>query len=140
MKKNILWILWSGAYVLCAALGFLPERSSGLQAFLTVLSLGFFVPPALLLIGAYREKSPKTIRLVRTVSALSLGLTVLALIFNIVFASGSAALGNFLHGLLVLVSAPMLCMDYWALSLFLWACLLFGSLKKSFPSGEAGSA
>ena len=33
MKKSILWILWSGAYVLCAALGFLPERSGGLQAF-----------------------------------------------------------------------------------------------------------
>ena len=130
MKKNILWILWSGAYVLCAALGFLPERGSVLQAFLTVLSLAFFVPPALLLHFAHRAGDQKTIRTVRTLSALSLGLTLLMLIFNIVFASGSGALGNFLHGLLVLVSAPMLSMDFWALSLFLWACLLIASLKK----------
>ena len=130
MKKNILWILWAGAYVLCAALGFLPQRGSGLQAFLTVLSLAFFVPPAALLVEANRTGDQKTIRLVRTLSGLSLGLTLAMLIFNIVFASGSTALGNFLHGLLVLVSAPMLSMDLWALSLFLWACLLIGSFKK----------
>ena len=51
MKKNILWILWSGAYVLCAALGFLPERSSGLQAFLEEMDM----PATLANMAAARE-------------------------------------------------------------------------------------
>lgn len=40
------------------------------------------------------------------------------LVLNIVLATGSTALGDFLHGVLTVVSAPMLCCGSWALSCF----------------------
>ena len=45
-------------------------------------------------------------------------------------AVGSEALGNVLHYILVVVSSPMIASGHWALSLFLWACLLMVSLKQ----------
>ena len=42
-------------------------------------------------------------------------------------------MGNFLYQVLIIVSSPMVCSRHWALSLFLWACLLITShqqLKK----------
>ena len=68
--------------------------------------------------------------LMRNLSALSLGLTALLLILNFLTAFHSELLGNILHAVLVVVSSPMICSGHWVLSLFLWACLLFASLKK----------
>ena len=59
-----------------------------------------------------------------------LGLTLALFVASILTAAGSERLGNFLHGVLAIVSTPMLCSGQWALSLFLWACLLMLSLKK----------
>ena len=61
-------------------------------------------------------------------SAVSLGATLVMLVLNIVLATGSTALGDFLHGVLTVVSAPMLYCGSWALSLFLWACLLIWAM------------
>ena len=44
-------------------------------------------------------------------------------------------MGNVLFAVLIVVSSPMVCSGYWALSLFLWACLLIVShslLRKNF--------
>ena len=38
-------------------------------------------------------------------------------------------LGDILHGLLVVVSSPMICSGHWAMSLFFWACLLISSAR-----------
>ena len=120
MNRKILYAAWAALFVLCAAFGFLPERSGSTQALMTALSLLFFIPPAMLL---YRADSG-TRKRVGLLSALSLGLTVVMLVLNIVFAAGSTAMGNVLHGILTVVSAPMLCCGSWVVSLFLWACLL----------------
>ena len=121
MKKSHLFALWGVLFVLCAALGFLPESSG----WMTAVSVLFFLPPALLLYKGDRN----TVLLVRNLSALSLGVTLLTLSLNFVLAVSTEALGNVLHTILVIVSTPMLCSGYWVLSLFLWACLLMGSLK-----------
>ena len=121
MKKSHLFALWGVLFVLCAALGFLPESSG----WMTAVSVLFFLPPALLLYKGDRN----TVLLVRNLSALSLGVTLLTLSLNFVLAVSTEALGNILHTILVIVSAPMMCSGYWVLSLFLWACLLMGSLK-----------
>jgi len=121
MKKSHLFALWGVLFVLCAALGFLPESNG----WMTAVSVLFFLPPALLLYKGDRN----TVLLVRNLSALSLGVTLLTLSLNFVLAVSTEALGNILHTILVIVSAPMLCSGYWVLSLFLWACLLMGSLK-----------
>ncbi|MBQ2928571.1 MAG: hypothetical protein IJD98_08390 [Oscillospiraceae bacterium] len=121
MKKSHLFALWGVLFVLCAALGFLPESNG----WMTAVSVLFFLPPALLLYKGDRN----TVLLVRNLSALSLGVTLLTLSLNFVLAVSTETLGNILHTILVIVSAPMLCSGYWVLSLFLWACLLMGSLK-----------
>ena len=97
---------------------------------LKILSLIFFLPPGLLLLQAKRAGDEKTLSILRTVSLTSLGLTLALLIMNILFATGSKALGNVLHGLLTVVSAPMMTMGNWAMSMFLWACLFFAALSK----------
>ena len=129
MKKNVLLPLWGGLFVLCAGLGFIPEPEGAAAALLTVLSVLFFVPPALLLYQADKDADTHTIVLIRNLSMLSLILTAVVLILNFLSATGGEFVGNVLHYLLVIVSAPMICSGYWALSLFLWACLLMASLQ-----------
>ena len=121
MNQKVLFALWGVLFILCAGLGFLPETSG----WMTALSVIFFLPPALLLYRGERN----TVLLVRNLSLLSLGVTLVTLILNFVLAVSSETLGNILHSVLTIVSAPMICSGYWVLSLFLWACLLMGSLK-----------
>ena len=128
MNKKILFALWGGLFCLCAGLGFIPEPTGFLKALLVTLSLAFFVP-GFLLLGCGRME----IQLVRNLAALALGITVLLLIGNFLSVMGSQTLGDILHYVLIILSAPMVCSQYWVLSLFLWACLLFaaqGKLKK----------
>ena len=127
MKKSTLFTLWAVLFVLCAALGFVPAPEGALRAVLTAVSLLFFLPPALLLKNAGRE----TAALIRNLSFGSLLLTSLLLMANFLGAFGPEWLGDLLHGLLTVISSPMVCSGYWALSLFLWACLLMVSRKKA---------
>ena len=121
MNKKLLFVLWGVLFAVTAALGFLPQQNGLTLA----VSLLFFLPPALLL----WKKEQETTLLVRNLAALSLGLTLVTLILNFILAVSSETLGNALHGILTVVSAPMICSGYWVLSLFLWACLLMVSLK-----------
>lgn len=130
MNKKSLSVLWGGLFILCAGLGFIPEPSGAARVVLTAFSIVFFVPPAMLLYRAVQENDTNTFKLVRNLSALSLGLTLMLLILNFLSALRSEILGNVLYWILVIVSSPMACSGYWALSMFLWACLLIVSLKK----------
>ena len=127
MKKSSLLALWGILYIICAGLGFIPEPESGIRVLLLVISLLFFVPPAMVLYDASRCGDRKTIRLIRLLSAASLVVTLLLMILSILTATSGEAVGAALHVLLVVLSAPMLCSNYWALSLFLWAALLMAS-------------
>ena len=129
MNKKLLFALWGGLFILCAGLGFLPEAEGALRLLMTAVSMVFFLPPAVLLYRASREGDRDTVLLVRNLSLLSLAVTMVTLILNFVLAVSSEALGNILHYVLTIVSAPMICSGYWVLSLFLWACLLMVSLK-----------
>lgn len=130
MKAKPIYALWAAAFILCAGLGFIPEPGENLQVVLTVLSLLFFLPPAVLLYGAAKKHDTHTLTLIRNLSALSLGLTLAALILNFLTALRSDLLGRILHYVLVIVSSPMICSGHWALSLFLWACLLMASFRQ----------
>ena len=144
MSRKMLLALWGGLFILCAGLGFIPgfsqNVSAGAQAVLTVLSLLFFAPPAWLLYSAKKQKDIDTLKLVRGISALSLGLTLLALVMNVLSATGTVTMGNALFAVLIVVSSPMVCSGYWALSLFLWACLLLiahSMLRKALREGNS---
>ncbi len=130
MKKTHLYTLWGGLFIVCAGLGFIPSPSGSLQTILKILSLVFFVPPALLLYQAKKQGDAAGRKLIRNLSALSLLLTLLLLTANILSAGASEHWGSLLHSMLVIVSTPMICSGQWALSLFCWACVLMDSLKK----------
>ena len=129
MKKSTLYIVWAGLFTICAGLGFVPNPEGSLRILLTLFSLAFFVPPAVLLYRAKQKKDINTLRLIRNLSALSLALTAVLLVVNVASAFRSAVWGNIVHTVLVIVSSPMICSGDWAAILFLWACLLMVSLK-----------
>ena len=129
MKKSTIFALWAGLFIICAGLGFIPEPSGAVKVLLTALSLVFFLPPAVLLYRAKSAGDTDTVLLVRNLSALSLTVTLAALMLNFLSAFWPEFWGNVLYGVLVVVSSPMVCSGYWALSLFGWACLLMVSLK-----------
>ena len=131
MKKSMLYTLWAGLFIICAGLGFIPNPTGAGRVLMTLLSVAFFAPPAVLLYRANREKDIRTLELLRNFSALSLLLTMILLIVNLLSAFRSEWLGNVVHGILIMVSSPMVCSGYWALSLFLWACLLIASRKQT---------
>ena len=129
MKTKHWYILWGCLYILCAFLGFIPE-AAGFGKFLLILAAAaFFVPGWVLLYFTHKTGEMNHARNVRTLSLISLGLTLLLLILNFASGHASVAAGSMLYTLLVLFSAPMYCSQYWIASLFLWACLLMTSLS-----------
>ena len=128
MKKNWLFALWGGLFILCAGLGFIPEPEGTVKGLMTVLSVLFFLPGGILLHEAQKGKNRKQIRIIRNLSAASLGLTAAVLVLNFLCFAADDAVGDGLYAVLVIVSSPMVCSGYWLLSLFLWACLLVKSV------------
>lgn len=130
MNNKILYALWGGMYLLCAGLSLIGTPAPALSLVMTVFSILFFAPPALLLINARRRGDQKTQKTLRLLSLVSLGATLLFFIANILSILGSALLGDILYYVLLFVSVPMVCSRHFLLSLFLWACLLFCTLPK----------
>ena len=129
MKSQFLYALWGALFILCAGLGFIPEPAGVLRVLLTGLSILFFLPPALLVWKGRREKDRMALSLVRNLSIASLSLSVLLIIANFLTVFRSELLGDIIHGVLVVVSSPMICSGHWAMSLFFWACLLISSAR-----------
>jgi len=130
MREKILYAIWGGLYAVCAVLGFVNGAQGFGKLLLLFTALIFFVPGGILLYDAIQAQDTKALLRLRIISACSLGLTMALLIANILSVSASAAVGEALHGFLVLVSVPMFCSQYWLVSLFLWACLLMLTLYK----------
>ena len=59
MSKKLLCIFWAGLFILCAGLGFIPEPEGTVRILLTVLSLLFFLPPALTVYQCQKERDGK---------------------------------------------------------------------------------
>ena len=130
MNKKLLYLLWAGLFILCACCGFIPQPEGPLVLLMTICSLLFFLPPGLLLWDSGRRQDVHTLKLIRNLSALSLGLTLVLLVLNFLTVLRSEFLGSVLHYILVIVSSPMICSGHWAMSLFLWACLLMASVRQ----------
>ena len=128
MSKKNLFALWGVLYILCAGLGFIPEPAGFLRIGMTLLAILFFIPGAVLLVRAKEKKDRAVAALIRNLSVASLGLTLLALVLNLLCFMAPAAVGDGLHAVLVIVSSPMVCGGNWLVSLFFWACLLVVSL------------
>ena len=136
MKEKILYAIWGGLYILCAALGFVSDPQGAGKVLLVLTALIFFIPGGVLLYTGIREQNKKLLRRLRAVCITSLALTLVLLVANVFSVLASETVGNILYAVLVLVSAPMICSQYWVLSMFLWACLLMGSFLKK-PANPA---
>lgn len=124
--KGILKALWAGMFILCAVLGFLEVTESAAKVLLMILSLLFFLPPFADIWFSWKRKDAAELRLVRNLCLMSLGGTMVLLVANVLSVlSTSVALGDALYYILVVVSTPMICGQYWAYSLLLWAILLW---------------
>lgn len=129
MKNKSLYILWGILFIVCAILGAVTEPEGLLKALLVLTATAFFVPGGILLYRAVQDKNLSGVRLIRNLSLGSLALTLALIIINIMSVSLSEETGNVLYGILTVVSSPMVCMQYWWVSIFLWACLLSASIS-----------
>ena len=129
MKKNGLFVLWGVLFAVCAGLGFVTQPGAALKVLMIALGLVFFAPPVILLSRAQKVRDLSTAALVRNLSALSLGLTLVLLVANVLSLLGGKALGNVLNAILAIVSVPMFCGQIWILSLFCWAFLMIAANK-----------
>ena len=131
MNKRVYYFLWAQTFLACALLSVLSGIPEGLKGILTFMTVIFFLPPAVVLNKAKDTGDRKAAMLVRNISIASLSLTTVMIILNFVLAPlCSEVVGKFLHYALVVISCPMMCGKSWALSLFLWACLLLMSISQ----------
>ena len=127
MNRKRIFALWGGLYALCAGLGFLPAPAGVLKALLAVLAVAFFVPPLMIVYG---KSNRHTLQLVRNLAAWWLVLTTALLVLNFMSAAAPVHLGDLLYAVLVIVSSPMICGQYWVLSLFGWAFVMFAAMAQ----------
>ncbi len=129
MDKNILKALWAGLFILCAALGFVPEPEGFTLVLMVGLAVLFFVPPYWLLWQAKQNKDAKELRFLRNVSILSLSVTFVLMVANLLSVLAPTWVGNVLYWALVICATPMMCSRVALLSLLAWAVLLFTGME-----------
>ncbi len=130
MTKRNLYIAWGALFAICAGLGFVPAPKGVAYAILLFFALLFFVPPTILTYKAIKGGDVAELKRIRTISLISLGLTLTMLALNFLSVSFTAAGGLFVYWLLIIVSAPMVCGQIWVISIFLWGCLLSASWQE----------
>lgn len=136
MKKSVIYTVWAVLYCICVGLGFTKDPEGLGKFLLTASSVIFFLPPFYLAWQARNEKNRKTMLVLRLVSIAVLSLSLILIALNFLSVYFSAQTGLVLYVLLVMFTAPMVCSQYWALSLFLWACVLMLSLQKIKPESS----
>lgn len=133
LNKYILFAVWIGMYILCAVLGFLPPQEGGNKWLLVIIALLFFLPPALLLWKLWKDRDEKLLKLMQRIALIAVIATVTALVVNllsvaliIVMPEEQALIfGDVLYDILILVSTPMVCGQYWGIGLVGWVALLW---------------
>ena len=129
MKDRTLNLIWLYLYILCAALGFIPEPQGLLQAMLALAAICFFIPPSVLIYRGVRHHAPKHLRRVQSLSILSLALTTVLYVANILSVAASDLMGSILNAALTVLAAPALTFPIPIVPIFGWACLLVTCLK-----------
>lgn len=130
MKQKLIYLLWLFLYIICVGLGTIYADILVLQLFQGLFAVLFFVPPVLLVLEGLREGQKKYLVQIRTISIVSLALTLIFMIANIAAVYATESVGNTLNQIYILVAAPMHCLPYGFISIFLWACLLMLSFPR----------
>ena len=135
MKKlsyKMLYIAWAILFVLTAVLGFLFPDAEGAPARIALLVTAavFFLPPWLILRKSRKEEKRFHRWLVGFLSMASIVLTVVLLVLNLMSPLWGERVGIGLNAALVIVSAPMVCSNFYALPIFFWGVLLAAAFKR----------
>ena len=131
LSYKILYLAWAAMFTLTAVLGFaFPAVAGPGRWVLLAVSALFFAPPWMILNRARAEKNRHHIRLIRYLTLASVGLTALLLVLNLRSAGLGEAMGVALNAALTVVSAPMVCSNFFVLPLFLWGTLLADTFVK----------
>lgn len=134
MKKHtILYIVWAVLYCACVGFSFVNPDNAGEKAFFVLFSVVFFVPPYILVFQAKKQENRKVIKTLRWISISVLALAMVLLVLNILSVKFSAEAGLLVFVLLAMFAPPLACGQQFALSLFLWACLMMLTLQKKCP-------
>ena len=120
MKKSIVYALWGVLYAICVGLSFVAAEDGFGKVLLTLTGIIFFLPPFYLL----WKQDKKAVRFLRILSICVLALVMVLIALNFMSVNWSAQVGLAVYVMLVMFTAPMVCCQYWALGLFLWACVL----------------
>ena len=135
MKKlsyKTLYIAWAVLFALTAVLGFVFPNAGGAAAKLALLVIAavFFLPPWVILRKTRAEGRRFHARLIGFLAMASIVLTAALLVLNLMSPLWGESVGIALNAALVIVSAPMVCSNFYALPLFLWGTLLAGTFRK----------
>ncbi len=133
MTNQKIFMTWAFLYGVCAALGFFSEPTGALEGLMILLSVAFFIPPAVLIYRGIREKDFLLLKKIRLLSLIWLSVTTLMVCLNFMTAEASNAAGLVLYWMLILFTAPMICSGFWVVPIFLWACLLTVSWQYGRP-------
>lgn len=138
MTDRTLYRVWAFLYIVCALLGFIQGAEGFGRALLVMVALVFFLPPAILMVRYVRQQNASGLRLLRNLSLIWLGVTLIMLVLNFISAGAADITGQSLYGFLILLSSPMICGQYWVISLFGWALILSSSMSflKKFPKSD----
>ena len=135
MKKlsyKTLYLAWAVLFALTAVLGFVFPQAEGVGAKIALLLTAavFFLPPCLILRKSRKEGKGFHRRLVGFLAAASIVLTAVLLVLNLMSPLWSEGVGIALNAALVIISAPMVCSNFYVLPLFLWGSLLAAAFRK----------
>ena len=135
MKKlsyKSLYIAWAVLFALTAVLGFVFPNAEGAGAKLALLVIAavFFLPPWVILRKTRAEGRRFHARLIGFLAVASIVLTAALLVLNLMSPLWGESVGIALNAALVIVSAPMVCSNFYALPLFLWGMLLAAAFKR----------
>ena len=125
-KKSVVYAVWAVWYLICMFLALGKTPVGWAMAPFVLVGLLFFVPPFYLLYLS--KKDAKTIKLVRTISIVSLATFVVLYALNIMSVNWSAAIGTALYYMMVVLCAPIMCGQFFIVSLYLWGCLLWACI------------
>ena len=135
MKKlsyKMLYIAWAILFALTAVLGFLfPEaEGAGAKIALLLTAAVFFLPPWLILRKSRKEGRRFHGWLIGFLAMASIVLTLVLLVLNLMSPMWNEQIGIALNAALVIISAPMVCSNFYVLPLFLWGMLLAAAFKR----------
>ncbi len=136
MKRNekntarvLLWLGWAFLFLVCAVLGCIPEQDEVGKILLIVFGSIFFVPPAILLVLAWKNKDTKDLKRLRMISMISLSASFILMVANFLSVLAPQWVGDVLYWTLAVVGTPMACLQNAYVSLLLWAVLLFAAME-----------